>query len=479
MRNVILAGGSGSRLFPLSRDLYPKQFLKLEDNLSFFQKTLLRNLKFLNSIEDVVISTNDKYKFLIKNHIRELFGKKTAENTEIILEPTKRNTAGAIALAVKFLMDKKGDNENQVVFITPSDHLIRPEDEFVKYVKYAEEIAKKGYIITFGVNPSKAETGYGYIEASNLIDNSDGFKTYKVKKFHEKPNQSTAEKYIMYGNFFWNSGMFMFSIGTIVEEFKNLASDIYEKIIDVESYEKALENYSDIEDISFDYAIMEKTDKAAVIPVNIVWSDIGSFDSLYDVMDKDEKGNATKGNIINYGTEDSLILGNKRLIATIDLKDVIIVETEDVLLVAHRGDSQKVKNLVRDLEKSKEYREYVLHSPKVYRPWGSYTELEKSDRYRIKKLKVYPGETLSLQMHHHRTEHWVVVKGVAKVILEDENGNLREYFVHENESIYVPKSTKHRLENPGKIPLEVIEVQIGEYLEEDDIIRFSDVYGRK
>jgi len=478
MRNVILAGGSGTRLFPLSRELYPKQFLKLEDNLSFFQRTLKRNMKFLNGLEDILISTNDKYKFLVRNHIRDIFGKEALDKIDIILEPAKRNTAGAIALAVKYLKDKKGDNDNQIVFVTPSDHLIKPEDKFVEYVKYAEKVAKKGYIITFGINPLKPETGYGYIEAENLIDEDKDFKAYKVKKFHEKPNSETAEKYIMFGNFFWNSGMFMFSIGAIVEEYKKHAPDIYEKILNADSYEEALKHYNEIEDISFDYAIMEKTDKAAVIPMHILWSDIGSFDSLFDIMDKDENGNAKKGKVVSYETSNSLILGNKRLISTIGLQDIIIVETEDVLLVAHRGESQKVKELVKDLKKSPEYREYVLHGPTVYRPWGKYTELERGDRYRIKKLTVYPGEALSLQLHHHRSEHWVVVKGVAKVILEDENGNLKEYFVHENESIYVPKSTKHRLENPGKIPLEVIEVQIGEYLEEDDIIRFSDIYNR-
>jgi mannose-1-phosphate guanylyltransferase/mannose-6-phosphate isomerase len=480
MKNVILAGGSGSRLFPLSRELFPKQFLKLEDDKSFFQKTVLRNLDIVKSLDNMIISTNEKYKFLIINHIRELFNldKEKAQNTQIILEPEKKNTAGAIALSVKYLLEK-GVSPKEVVFVTPSDHLIKPEDEYIKYIKYAEGIAEKGYIITFGINPSRVETGYGYIEADHLLDNKNNFKTFKVKKFHEKPDLETAEKYLMFGNFFWNSGMFMFSIETIVEEFKNLSPDIYEKVINAENLEKALENYRDIEDISFDYAIMEKTQKAVVIPMYLTWSDIGSFDSLFDIMDKDEFGNVKKGEVINYDTKNSLIIGNKRLIATIDLENIIVVETEDVLLLAKRGDSQRVKDLVKDLEKSKKYREYVLHSPKVYRPWGSYTELEKGERYRIKRLTIYPGETLSLQLHHHRSEHWVVVKGVAKVILEDDEGELKEYYIHENESIYVPKSTKHRLENPGKIPLEVIEVQIGEYIEEDDIIRFSDIYGRK
>jgi len=478
MKNVILAGGSGTRLFPLSREQYPKQFLKLDNNLSFFQKTVLRNLKFLDGMEDIVISTNDKYKFLIKNHIREIFDKETAENVDIILEPDKRNTAGAIALAIKYLLDKKGEDKNQIVFITPSDHLIKPDDKFAEYVRYAEKIAKQGYIITFGITPSEPETGYGYIEANDLIDESENFKAYKVKKFHEKPDLSTAEKYLMYKNFFWNSGMFMFSIETILNEFKNLAPDIYEKILNAPNYEKAIENYKEIEDISFDYAIMEKTDKAAVVPADIIWSDIGSFDSLYSVLEKDENGNAKKGEVVSKETKGSLILGNKRLITTIDLEDIIIVETEDVLLVTRRGDGQKVKKLVEELKKSDKYREYVLHSPTVYKPWGSYTELEKGERYKIKRLTIYPGESLSLQRHHHRSEHWIVVKGVAKVILEDEKGRLKEYFVHENESIYVPKSKKHRLENPGKIPLELIEVQIGEYIEEDDITRFSDIYGR-
>ena len=473
MKSIILAGGSGTRLFPLSRKKFPKQFLSFGDDETLLQKTIKRNLKAVNDINELIIITNNDYQFHVKNQISDII-ELSEKELHIILEPIGRNTAPAIALAVKYALDKLGSSEDEVLFISPSDHIISPDDKFVEYVKKAEELAKKGHIVTFGINPVKPETGYGYIEADtqNKIDTA-----YKVRQFHEKPDLETAQKYIMSGNYYWNSGMFAFSIKTILEEFRKHIPEIYNQI-ENQTFEEVIMNFEDMPDISIDYAVMEKTDKAVVLPLDITWSDVGSWDSVYDVLEKDESQNVKIGNILDVNTKGSLIFGNKRLISTIGLEDLIIVETDDVLLIAKKGEGQKVKEIVKKLKESEETKDLTEFHTTVFRPWGSYTELEKGERYKIKRITVKPGEALSLQMHHHRSEHWVVVKGTAKVILEDKEGNLKEYFIHENESIYVPKSTRHRLINPGKIPLEIIEVQVGEYVEEDDIVRYDDKYKR-
>ena len=472
MKSVILAGGSGTRLFPLSRKYFPKQFLNISDDKSLFQKTIERNLEVTGDIQNILVITNKDYKFHVINQIRDILGEDI--NTNILLEPIGRNTAPAIALAVKYLQDKLEVDENEVVFVSPSDHIVSPTEKFVEYVKKAEDLAKNGSIVTFGINPTKPETGYGYIEADLSAQINDA---YKVKQFHEKPDLETAQKYILSGNYYWNSGMFAFSIRTILDELKRFSPEIYE-LIDEKTYEEVLDNFENMPDISIDYAIMEKTDKAVVLPLELLWSDVGSWDSIYDVMNKDENKNVKTGKVIDIDTKNSLIIGDERLIATIGVNDLIIVETPDVVMIAKKGEGQKVKELVNRLKNDEELKHLTEFHTTVYRPWGSYTELEKGERYRIKRITVQPGQALSLQMHYHRSEHWVVIKGTAKVILENENGELKEYFVHENESIYVPKTTKHRLINPGKVPLEIIEVQVGEYVEEDDIVRFEDVYDR-
>lgn len=472
MKSIILAGGSGTRLFPLSRKYFPKQFLNIADDKSLFQNTIERNLKVTGDIKDILVITNKDYKFHVINQIKDILGEDI--NTNILLEPIGRNTAPAIALAVKYLQDKLGIDENEVVFVSPSDHIVSPTEKFVDYVKKAEDLAKNSLIVTFGINPTKPETGYGYIEAdiSNKINNA-----YKVRQFHEKPDIETAQKYILSGNYYWNSGMFAFSVKTILDELKRFSPEIYELIAE-KDFEEVLKNFETMPDISIDYAIMEKTNKAVVLPLELLWSDVGSWDSIYDVMDKDENKNVKTGKVIDIDTRNSLIIGDERLIATIGVDDLIIVETPDVVMVAKKGKGQKVKELVNRLKNDEELKHLTEFHTTVYRPWGSYTELEKGERYRIKRITVQPGQALSLQMHYHRSEHWVVIKGTAKVILENENGELEEYFVHENESIYVPKTTKHRLINPGKVPLEIIEVQVGEYVEEDDIVRFDDIYKR-
>jgi len=481
MKTIILAGGSGTRLFPLSRKNYPKQFLKIKDKYSFFQKTIIRNLKIVNP-EDILIITNKNYEFLINNDLEELvkdgiLKKEDKEKINIVFEPVGRNTAPAIAFGVKFLLEKLNIDKKEVIFVSPSDHLISPIEKFSFYIKEAEKIVNKEYIVTFGIRPTKVETGYGYIEVdfNKKIENG-----YKVVKFHEKPDFETAKKYLESGNFYWNSGMFMFSIDTFLEELKKYSPTIF-KLINNYSVNELLEKniFEKMPDISIDYAIMEKTKKVAIIPMDIIWSDIGSWDSVYEVLDKDEDNNVKIGDVMSLDTKNSLIFGDKRLISTIGIKDLIVIDTDDVLLIMRKGESQRVKELVNILKRDKKYKELTESHATVYRPWGSYKVIDKGNRYKVKKIIVKPGEALSLQRHYHRSEHWIVVKGTAKIILEDNQGCLKEYFIHENESIYVPKSKKHRIINPGKIPLEIIEIQVGEYLEEDDIERFEDRYSRK
>ncbi len=476
MKSIILAGGSGTRLYPLSRKHFPKQFLKIWDEESLFQKTVKRNLQAVKWVKDIVVITNNDYQFHIKNQLKEALNSETTDiPVNIILEPIGRNTAPAIALAAKYALEKLNADGNEVLFISPSDHLISPDDKFIEYVKKAEELAKKGYIVTFGIRPNKPETGYGYIEKNGKLNTE--IEAYSVQQFHEKPDLKTAKEYLLSGNYFWNSGMFAFSIKTILDEIKKYAPEI-NNLLEGKTFEEVVMNFGDMPDISIDYAVMEKTDKAVVLPLDIMWSDVGSWDSVYEVLEKDENKNVKIGNVIDIDTKNSLIMGDERLIATIGLDDVIVVETPDAIVIAKKGEGQKIKNLVNILKENEGTKHLTEFHTTVYRPWGCYTELEKGERYRIKRITVQPGEKLSLQMHHHRSEHWIVVKGTAKVVLEDKEGNLKEFYIHENESTYVPKTTKHRLMNPGKIPLEIIEVQVGEYVEEDDIKRFDDIYKR-
>ena len=469
MKAVILAGGCGTRLFPLSRKNLPKQFLKISNEKSLFQNTVERVLRVIKDTQSLLISINRECFFHLKNQLKELGINE--DNVHIIIEPVSKNTAPAIALAIKYLIEKLNTPFEEVVLVAPSDHIIKPVEKFIETVREAESLTQSGFIVTFGIIPNKPETGYGYIEAGDNLG-----PAYKVKRFHEKPNFELAKQYLQKENFFWNSGMFAFSLKTLLEEFEKHAEDIYH-LLKENTFETLLENFHQMPDISFDYAIMEKTERAVVFPLNLFWSDIGSWESLYNILLHDEMGNVKVGGVIDIDTKNCLILGNKRLISTIGLEDLLIVETDDVILIAKRGEGQRVREIVNRIKQDKELSHLAELHTTVYRPWGSYTELERGERYKIKRITVYPGESLSLQMHYHRSEHWVVVKGTAKVVLE-KDGELREYFVHENESIYVPKNTKHRLTNPGRIPLEIIEVQVGEYVEEDDIVRLDDVYGR-
>jgi len=458
---MILAGGSGTRLWPLSRKANPKQFLKAFDGESLLQKAVVRALSVAHS-EDIVIITNRAYEFQVKNQIRNI-ASEALKN--IVLEPVPRNTAPAIALGMAFIREKMNGIDDEMILVMPSDHLITPLPLFRSAVLNAEQAVGADMLVTFGIKPGHPETGYGYVQrTAENIGNA-----WQVKRFVEKPDLKTAEAYLKSEDYLWNSGMFAFKAAAMSAAFKVFMPNLWEAM-DM-GLETMLSSFGDLASDSIDYGIMEKSDNVVVVPVEFKWSDVGSWDSFYDVLGKDTASNVIKGNVLPVDTEDCLILGGKRLIATVGLKDLLVVETSDAVLIAGKGEAQKVKTVVETLkaENRPEVEEHVT----VDRPWGSYTVLENRPGYKIKRIIVEPGEKLSLQLHHQRSEHWVVTSGTASVRVGDEKKTL-----HVNQGIYVPMETLHRLENPGKVPLEMVEVQVGQYLGEDDIVRFDDIYGR-
>lgn len=459
MKTLILAGGKGTRLWPLSRELMPKQFIRIFDDTSLFQKTVERALLF-SKPKEIFVVTNREYRFRVFDELRDMGIEIPEEN--VLLEPVGKNTLPAIYWGLKVIHESFGKSK---VAVLPSDHLIDANEKYIKAFRTAERLAED-YLVTFGIKPTRPHTGYGYIKPGEKLEGG-----YKVAEFKEKPDFETARKYVEEG-YYWNSGMFMFDTELFIEDVKRLAPEIHNAFEEAKSIEEV---YELVPDISVDYGIMEKTDRAAVVPLNTYWNDLGSFDAIYDAFEKDENGNAikikgTKAGYIGIDSENNLIM-TERLTATVGVKDLIIIDTGDALLVAHRGESQKVKEVYRKLKEKGDER--VLVHRTAYRPWGSYTVLEEGERYKIKRLTVLPGRKLSLQMHYHRSEHWVVVRGTARVIVGD-----KEILLRPGESTFIPAGVKHRLENPGKVVLEVIETQIGEYLGEDDIIRFQDDFGR-
>jgi mannose-1-phosphate guanylyltransferase / mannose-6-phosphate isomerase len=459
MKIIILAGGGGTRLFPLSRTCYPKQFLQLGNDQSLLAQTVKRFLPLVKA-SDIIIVTNKDY----RHHVKSELAACDAKDAHILLEPVARNTAPAIAIAVRYCLEALGSAPDEVVFVSTSDHIIRPNEVFGQSVRQAVTIAEQDKIVTFGVKPDKPETGYGYIQAGEKYGSG-----FVVDSFKEKPDKQTAEEYVASGNYYWNSGMFAFSLKCFLEELQQFEPEIYD--LTSRPLKDLLNDFENMPNISIDYAVAERSSRVVTIPLTAYWNDIGSWDAIYEVMDKDSSGNALKGDCIPIDCKNSLMSGRNRLIAGIGLEDILVVETDDVILVAKKGESQKVKDLVQEL-KRRNRKEAEEHTT-MFRPWGSYTVLGEGPGYKMKKIAVHSGARLSLQLHYHRSEHWIVIGGTAKVTIGE-----HEQMVHENESVFIPPTTKHRLENPGKIPLEIIEVQNGKYLEEDDIVRFDDVYGR-
>lgn len=460
MKCVILAGGSGTRLWPFSRNAFPKQFMHFGDGESLLQKTVKRFYNTL-SVKDILILTNQAYYHLVKNQLSAI---DPALVSQILVEPEKKNTAPAICLAVKYLQDVLGADKEECVLISSSDHIISPEKVFLDAVIKGEKIAKSGHHVIFGIRPHKPETGYGYIKSGEAQAG-----VCHVEEFVEKPDYATAQSYLLSGQYLWNSGIFLFQIDAFEKEIAAFCPEI--ATLSSRSFEEMVSEFSEMPDISIDCALMEQSKNTKVIPLDVAWSDVGSWDSVYEMLDKDQNQNVKIGNVLDIDTKNCLIMGNKRLISTIGIEDLLVIETEDALFIGRKGESQRVKNLVEELKKrnAKEPFEHLT----THRPWGNFTILEEGDRYKIKRIVVDPNQRLSLQMHYHRSEHWVVIKGTAKVTIGE-----KELLVHENESVYVEKSQVHRLENPGKVAIELIEVQVGEYVGEDDIVRLEDIYQR-
>lgn len=468
---VILSGGSGTRLWPLSRQLYPKQLLPLVNDKTMLQDTVARVQNMPNVVKDVLVVCNEEHRFLVAEQLRAI----GIHHPTILLEPEGRNTAPALTLAALSL------KPDDVMLVMPADHVIQNIDAFQQAIAEAAKLAEQGYVATFGIVADRPETGYGYIQRGDKIADDE---IYQIARFVEKPDQKTAQAYVTSGDYYWNSGMFILQAGVWLSQLEKFNSAI------VDACRTAIKNGTDDQDFfrveknaflsspsdSIDYAVMEKLTAnqdvpTAVVPLQAQWSDVGAFAALWEIGQKDQDGNVIKGDVKTIASRNSMLLSQGRLIAGVGLTDMVVVETSDAVLVAKREHVQDVKQIV-DWLKQQKREEHLIHR-RVYRPWGSYESIDVGQRHQVKRITVNPGAALSLQMHHHRAEHWVVVHGTARVTRGEET-----FIVAENESTYIPVGTKHRLENPGSIDLEMIEVQSGSYLGEDDIVRFEDQYGR-
>ncbi len=462
---VILSGGSGTRLWPLSRRHYPKQFLPLVSNHTMIQETLLR-LTGIAGLKAPIAVCNEDHRFMMAEQLREI----DISPNAIILEPLGRNTAPAVALAALTAI-----SEDDVLLILPADHVIEDVVAFQYAVNQAKTLAEQGYLVTFGIVPTEPETGYGYIKLST----ENVGPAYTVASFVEKPNLETAQRYLKSGDYYWNSGMFAFKASSFLSELQKFNPVMLEKCqqalkraqIDMDFVRLDKEIFATCPSDSIDYTVMEKTEKAVVIPMDAAWNDVGSWSALWEVTEKDASGNAIIGDVFTVDTQNSFIHAHSKLVTVVGLSDVVVVETDDAVMIAAKDRVQDVKDIVDQL-KAQGRVEADIHR-KAYRPWGHYDLVDTGERHQTKRIVVKPGAKLSLQKHHHRAEHWVVVKGTALITKGDE-----QILITENESTYIPLGIVHCLENPGVIPLEIVEVQSGSYLGEDDIIRFNDVYGR-
>ena len=466
---VVLSGGSGTRLWPLSRAAYPKQFLPLTDGQTMFQNTLAR-LRGVPGLGDPLVVCNQEHRFVVAEQLR-LLG---SAHRGILLEPFGRNTAPAVAIAA---LHVQAQDEDPLLLVLPADHVITELGPFHAALEAGRALADAGHLVTFGVIPTHPETGYGYIKAGG--EALCGGAGRPVARFVEKPDLATAQAYVASGDYFWNSGMFLFRASRFLAELARLNPAMLEACraalaggkADLEFVRLCSEAFAACPDDSIDYAVMEHTPHAAVVPLDAGWNDVGAWSALWQVREKDAAGNALRGDVLAQDSENCLAFADKRLVALVGVENLVVVDTQDAVLVAHRDRAQDVKKVVDRLKAAG--RSEVTHHREVFRPWGSYDSIDHGARFQVKRICVKPGERLSLQMHHHRAEHWIVVCGTAEVRCGD-----RTMLLTENQSTYIPLGEVHQLANPGKVPLEIIEVQSGSYLGEDDIVRFEDRYGR-